>query len=812
MIPRPSHLVFAFLLFLTVPMSVSAQSLHESFWVTDGPVYAVEPYFDLMFIGGQFQRVGPPTGSGAVTNRSTGALEGPPLHINGVVHAVVADGSGGWFLGGSFTTIRGITRRCLAHIDATGNVTAWAPQPDATVRSILLSGGMLYVGGDFTTIAGVARSRLAALDPASGAVNSWDPGANGSVRFLGSFSSLIYVGGEFTAIGGTTRNRVAALHPATGALQTWNPNVNGPVNAVFRSGLNLAIGGLFSMVGGQPRTNLAIITSSGTLAPATNVNGEVFAFTADPSNVYMVGDFTTVLGQSRQRLTAFDLTLSVLRPWNPGADARVRTILFIAGQLWIGGDFANAGNAPRNGAANLSTADDFAGSWNPNAAGPVHAVAVDPTRAFIGGNFFSVGWVARQNLAAIITNPASADRGKAHAFNPGVTGTVMELELAFPWLLVGGSFTAAAGQPRSNFAVIDVVGNLSSWAPAVNSPVNALGYRTGHIWVGGAFSSIGGDPSQGLAALDLGGGVRPEFLSPPNTGHVYDIKEVDSERVYVAGSFDTLRGSPRNGLGQVNADAGVATSWTPFPPDSAALGATVLAVEAGDEIVYAGGAFQQFGVFDRQFLLAFHVSTGAAEPWSPNPDGVVTAMRLALGRLYIGGEFYAVQGQPREFLAAFIADGQAPGPKPLLVWAPTLDGVPADITTQSNTEFHIVAVCGSFKTVNNFHHPNIAFLDDQTFAIVGVDAPILPRTSLTLTPNPVRVESRARFVLGRAGTVTLRLFDIQGREVARPLDDVWLEAGSHEARLDARRLAPGLYGLRLDGAEGAVTGKLVVVR
>lgn len=803
------------------PRPAVAQNLYDSFWIPNGPVYAAEPYFDRMMFGGQFSRVGPPTGSGALTDRDDGALLTPYLHVDGTVRALVADGAGGWFVGGNFTTIRGVARHGLAHLDALGAVTAFAPLTEGEVYALHLYNGALYVGGDFFTIAGVTHHRLAALDPTTGADLGWATSANSTVRFIGQFSGLMYVGGDFTDIGGVARLRVAAIHPTTGALQAWSPDVNGRVNAVFRSGTQVAIGGLFTTVDGNARDNLVVVTTGGVIAPATHVNAEVHAITTSGSAIHCAGDFTTFLGASRQRLAAFDLGTSAVLPWNPGADARVRAMVYVAGQLWIGGDFGTAGGSARGGAANLSPSDNSAGNWIPNPAGPVHAIALDATRALIGGNFFSAGpWVARENLAALTTDPNSANFGKVHAWNPGVNGVVRSITVTYDgnYFLIGGNFTLVMGQPRINFATLVWYGGLDPWAPEVDDPVLAICQKFGAVWLGGTFATFAGTSSVGLTAVDIAGGIRPGFESPPVTGPVLDIDEVHPTHsfVFVGGSFQTLRGSPRNGLGQVDRNTGLANGWNPIPPDSAAPGASVVSIMAGDQIAYVAGNIPSFGVSGRRHLLAFDIMNGAAESMAPNPDGPITAMNRSPFHVFIGGEFTNVWTLPRTRLAALDANTQAYGGQGMTHWAPTLDAAPSVIAVQGNVDYpgtHYHAhVGGAFQKVNGWFHPWFAVIDDQSLRVLAADPPPSVRPRPTLEPNPMRAAARMHFALARAGVVSLRLYDAHGRVVATPLDAVSLGIGSHEARIDARGIAPGLYWYRLDGPDLDETGKVVVLR
>jgi hypothetical protein len=63
---------------------------------------------------------------------------------------------------------------------------------------------------------------------------------------------------------------------------------------------------------------------------------------------------------------------------------------------------------------------------------------------------------------------------------------------------------------------------------------------------------------------------------------------------------------------------------------------------------------------------------------------------------------------------------------------------------------------------------------------------------LTNFPNPFNPSTTLRFQLASAAQVTVRIFDILGREVASPVNSR-KEAGLHTAAFDASRLASGVY-------------------
>ncbi len=82
---------------------------------------------------------------------------------------------------------------------------------------------------------------------------------------------------------------------------------------------------------------------------------------------------------------------------------------------------------------------------------------------------------------------------------------------------------------------------------------------------------------------------------------------------------------------------------------------------------------------------------------------------------------------------------------------------------------------------------------------------------LGVYPNPFNPVSLIRFALPSAGRVTLEVFDVTGRTVARLLDG-YLDAGVHEARFDASGFSSGIYIYRLNASDFSATGKMVLMK
>jgi hypothetical protein len=181
-------------------------------WRVDGTGYATAVVGDTVYVGGSFTSVTSPDGSTVVPRANlaafdlqTGALK-PAFQAdtNGIVRSLVA-ANGQLFVGGSFTTIRGLSRGRLAAVDpSTGAVsTTQVANTNSNVYALAFGGGRLYVGGSFSSIRGLGRSRLAALDPATFEVTSYAPQPDGTVLSLAVSPSgdAVYLGGSFATVG-----------------------------------------------------------------------------------------------------------------------------------------------------------------------------------------------------------------------------------------------------------------------------------------------------------------------------------------------------------------------------------------------------------------------------------------------------------------------------------------------------------------------------------------------------------------------------------------------------------------------------------
>ena len=295
---------------------------NPSWWGTNGRVMDILPVGNRVYLAGGFDYVGPATGYGVGVDAAAGIkLPGTPV-IDGIVRAVVADGQGGWFIGGDFKYLGGQFRRYAAQVTAAGAVTAWNPKPDLPVEALAFDGTTVFLGGAFSTVRAwlrlhasprslrparpprprlPARARWPGDQPlgvgrrASRAVSSVPSAALPTPGWPGSISppvplsaafaagtdqpvralaaspdgAAIYAGGDFGQAGGAGRAHLAAFSSTTGVLLPWAPSVDDVVRALAvdpASGV-VAVGGQFRSVSGAARGRLALVDGAGTVLP-----------------------------------------------------------------------------------------------------------------------------------------------------------------------------------------------------------------------------------------------------------------------------------------------------------------------------------------------------------------------------------------------------------------------------------------------------------------------------------------------------------------------------------------------------------------
>lgn len=657
---------------LFLASTVTAQSVEPSSAVKSFNGIVTATYFDapnnVMYVGGDFNAYDPVVSNGLPVNSSTGLEDRNFPSVNGVIWAVTPDGNGGWFIGGNFNQVGGLTRNRLAQISSTGEVTAFnsTGTTNGRITSLKVSGNTLVVGGEFTVINGQSRSRLASFTISTGEINPWNPAPNDAVYALEISGGIVYVGGAFTSIGVgfPIRNRIAAVDLTTAVATSWDPNANAPVRAMVLSGSTLYVAGGFSSIGGQSRDYLAAIDSSTGLATPWNPSpdGLINAFASSGTTLFAGGLFSQMAGQARTNLCSFDLITGNLTTWNPSEilNKEVRSLAVLSNTLYVGRSVNNDDEFDVVVSYNTSTGN--LNTWTVPIGGIgigqkfVPALAVQGTSVYVGGSFRYIGGTRRNRLAAI-----NAVTGDLLPWNPNVTGgSVNVIRKSGSIIYAGGEFTKVGSDNRLALAAISsTTGLATGWAPAI-APVSAevkdILIDGTTAYVAGLFSSVGGQPRNNIAAVNTSTGTTTSWN--PNANNIVNTLSMEDNILYCGGAFNNIGGQTRNNLAALSTSTGLATSWNPN-----VNGEIYSSLLNGDNLIVCG-EFTQIGGSSHPRLRAISKTTGSVASWFPViSSGSIYTMAVQGGTLYLAGLFSVDGGGQTPFASVSLSSGS-------LVWGP----------------------------------------------------------------------------------------------------------------------------------------------
>jgi uncharacterized delta-60 repeat protein/uncharacterized repeat protein (TIGR01451 family) len=192
----------------------------------NGTVYAVEIQNDgKILVGGNFVSFNGIARTNFVRLNPNGSLDptfNPAFSIDSPVRVILAEADGRILIGGSFTTVNGVTRRFLARLEQDGALDAGflaGPNDgaDNVVNAIKQQvDGRLIVAGDFRSFNGVTRHAITRLNDSDGSIDptiNFGSGANAFVAALAiQPDRKILLGGGFTEYDGRPRKFIARIY------------------------------------------------------------------------------------------------------------------------------------------------------------------------------------------------------------------------------------------------------------------------------------------------------------------------------------------------------------------------------------------------------------------------------------------------------------------------------------------------------------------------------------------------------------------------------------------------------------------------
>ncbi|WNF30173.1 LamG domain-containing protein [Streptomyces sp. C11-1] len=387
---------------LTPPVAITADDLTT--WQTNGIVWAMAAGDGVVYAGGTFSTLRPPTAA-------PGTGEEPAVNF------------------AAFDAATGAPTDCSLSFTVSSGT--------ATVRSLALSpdGETLYAGGQFGAVNGVGVSNIAAIDTETCTVrDDFKIAVTATVRALAATGDTVYLGGDFNSVGGQTRNKFAAVTTAGASLLPFTANADEVARAieVTPDGQNVLLGGDFFRINGTSTHALAVVdATTGQLTKSypgfIHDRSTVQDITTDATGFYTanegsgggvfdgrialnLSDFQqrwrdTCLGatqsvlvhsgvlysgshahdcasmgafpdQPRKHLLAQSVDDPKLLPWFPdtndgigepvGPRVMAQTSSGDRHYLWVGGEFTTVNRKPQQGLTRFADGPDTGAPWVPN--------------------------------------------------------------------------------------------------------------------------------------------------------------------------------------------------------------------------------------------------------------------------------------------------------------------------------------------------------------------------------------------------------------------------------------------------------------
>ncbi|MCB0201499.1 MAG: hypothetical protein KDI03_15655 [Anaerolineae bacterium] len=654
-----------------------------------GVVYAIAPIATVgAYVGGNFTQTGPISANYVARwdGRSWHALG---LGVSGgsytIVYALLNDGHGNLYVGGSFETAGGITAHNIAKWDGS-TWSALGAGVNGTVGSLALDqAGNLYVGGSFSMAGTGNAANIAKWDG-----SNWSALGAG-ISFVGGPSPAfvttlvvdpagdLYAGGWFNYAG-----QVASSHVARWDGTQWyavpaflhitvGPGVT---DLQFGRDGQLIIAGTF---GGHickwngVRCSVLGSGLGGQVAGGANA----IAFD-DQGNLFVVGKFSTAGQVSVKNAAMWDGT--GWRPLGAGLDGSGLSVAMTDnGEVLLGGSFLAAGAVAVSGITSWDGVH-FHQLGNGNGVGGyIHAMARDQVgNLFVGGYFSAAGTAGANNIARW-------DGSRWFRLGGGVNGAVNSLAIDDQGnLYAGGSFVSVEGVEANRVAKW----NGHTWQPlltGMDGVVNSLTLDgQGYLYAGGSFRTAGGVDAKSIAKWD---GARWSPLGDGMNRAVYALVIGQDGSLYAGGAFDMAGGISANHIARWNG-----TSWS-------ALGegmdgeVNALAVDHAGQI-YAGGSFAHTGGITTNGIARWDGSRwySVGSGVSSGDSAQVSALTIDdANTLYIGG-YFDVAGAT---LANNIAKWQGNG------WQALGSGVDSVVDALHIGPDGHLYVGGSFSTAGN---------------------------------------------------------------------------------------------------------------
>lgn len=643
--------------------SLPASSLPQS---TPAAILATST---AVYLGGSFSGFGDTTGPGVpiviATNHTAATF--PKINDGAFVSISISDGAGGWYVGGTFSTIGGVSRNNLAHILANGTVDLSFNPPLLTDNSV----SKLKLSNDRSTlyvfVNGVTRV-VASLSTADGSVlhtflsaTAVDPSGidlspDGTIFYLSYFDEDLngsVLDAFLTADNSPLPGFDASAAVGSGQVGAIGLSVDGSILYFGFNKLNADFVAINALTGAS---------IPGFSATTDSVVSHIIP-SPDGTRLYLSGNFAVVNGVTTGPVAALSTTdgslVSGFKPVSEFTNQQQANSIALSSNgatLFVGGNFTHVQGGTRHNLAAFSTTDgSLVSAFTVGADSIIQTVSLsqDETQLYTAGQYsyiaekLHIGLVALSPSTSLPLNNFNAvlDEGEVLSFALSPDGRT---------LYAAGNFSGVNGISRSNIVALNTSDGavVSAFNVAMDSNDAILKIVLSEdgstLYAGGFFSTIGGKSRSNLAAINTADGtVLDSFVPDPDASVDSLVLSRDGSHLFVGGDFTTIASASRSGLAElVAADGAIVPA---FAPDALDGTPKALALSPDETTLYAGGNFGNIGTQAQIGLAAFSVADGSViQSFLPVLDSQVSDFTLSSDglHLFIAGFFSTVNSTP----------------------------------------------------------------------------------------------------------------------------------------------------------------------
>lgn len=524
----------------------------------------------------------------------------------------------------------------------------------------------------------------------------------------------IFIGGSFNNVGDSVRNYIAHIN-AQGIVSSWNAGIDSTnsltkVNTILLVGNTVYVGGVFSSIQGQTRYNLAAFDkTTGQLLSWEPVNSSMVLVLAENNGFIFAGGwgtFSSPFTTASNSAAKLNPITGAIENWYPQINnGSVKSFAFSGDSVFVGGNFQAVNGQLRTGLASISLLNGSLKPWNPILnttfnTPDVVSLLTDNNRIYVGGIFEGInGDWDKKYVSSFDLNSGNTSIGFDPVFD-SYPYTMLIIDTA---LIIGGTFSITNNTFQPHLIKVHAsTGETIDWEVGIGSHVYTLTSLNTRVFVGGAQEMSEIKYRNLLTAFDVTIGKPNSFKCLPLGGDTIHKILIQDSLLFFGGTFSYVDGAERSNLASYNVSSNSLSTWNPN------VNGTIRSMMINENQLFIAGDFTEVSGQERNHLASFELSTGELTEWNPNVNGSIYEVAKTGNFLSIGGQFDLIGSVTRSNLARFSLNSLI-----LDDWAPNVDNTVRTICEYGDD----ILIGGDFNFIDTAFRSYFASVKHSTGAI-----------------------------------------------------------------------------------------------